>query len=52
MNLYVTIRATGVLRILVVRWTSGFVGADSMINAVARQTELVHTTEFQKPWIG
>ena len=52
MNLYVAISATGVLRILVVCWTSGFVGADSMVHTVARQAELVHTTEFQESWIG
>ena len=36
MNLDVAIRATGILRILVVGWTSRFVRADTMVNAVAR----------------
>ena len=52
MNLHVTIRATGVLRILIVRWTDRLVGSDPMVHTVARQTELVHTTEFQESWIG
>jgi hypothetical protein len=47
MNLYVAIRATGILRILVVGWTSRLVGADAMVNTVARQAQLVDTREFQ-----
>ena len=37
-NLYVTRRATRVLRILVVRWTSRLIGPDAVVHAVARQT--------------
>ena len=48
MNLDVTIRAARILRILIVRWTSRLVGADAVVHAVARQTELVYTTEFQE----
>ena len=51
MNLYVAIGATRILRILVMSWTSGFFGPHSVVHAVTRQTELVHTTEFQESWI-
>ena len=47
-NLDVTIRTARILRILIVRWTSRLVGADAVVHAVARQTELVYTTEFQE----
>ena len=46
------VRATLILCILVVRWTSRLVGADTMIDAVARQTQLVYTSEFQQSWIS
>jgi len=46
------IRATGILRILVVRWTSRLAGAHAVVNAVARQAQLVNTSEFQQPWIS
>ena len=46
------IRATGILRILVVRWTSRLVGAHAMINAVAGQTQLINTGKFQQSWIS
>ena len=52
MNLYVTISATGVLRILVVRWTSRLVRAHTMVHAVARQTQVIHRTELQHPRIS
>ena len=52
MNLHVTIRATGVLRVLVVCWTSGFVGADAVVHTVARQTQLVHASELQQSRVG
>ncbi len=45
------IRATGILRILVVRWTSRLVGAHAVVNAVARQTQLVDASEFQQSWV-
>ena len=51
MNLYVTIGATGVLRILVVRWTSRLLGADSVLDAVARQAQMVYRAELQHPRI-
>ena len=52
MNLDVTIRATRILRVLVMRWTTWFVGSDTMIDTVARQAQLVDTSEFQQSWIG
>jgi hypothetical protein len=51
-NLYVTISATGVLRILVVRWTTRLVCADAMVHAVTRQAEVIHRTELQHSRIG
>jgi hypothetical protein len=51
-NLDMAIRATGILRILVVRWTSRLIGAHAVVNAVTRQTQLVNTSEFQQPWIS
>lgn len=51
-NLDVTIRATGILRILIMRWTSGLIGAYAVVNAVARQTQLIDTSEFQQPRIS
>ena len=47
-NLDVTIRAARVLCILVVCWAGRLVGADAVVHTVARQTELVYTTEFQE----
>ena len=47
-NFDVTIGAARILRILIVRWTSRLVGSDAVVHAVARQTELVYTTEFQE----
>ena len=47
MNLHVTIAAISVLRVLVVRWTSGFSCADAVLYAVARQTELVDAAVAQ-----
>ena len=47
MNLYVTISATCVLRILVVRRTSRLVSADSVVHAMARQAQVVYRTELQ-----
>ena len=51
MNLDVAIRATRILRILVMCWPSRLLGSHAVVHAVARQTELVHTTEFQESWI-
>ena len=52
MNLDVAICAARILRILIVRWAGRLVGSDAVVHAVARQTELVHTTEFQESRIG
>ena len=52
MNLDVAIRATGILRILVVRWTSRLVGAHAVVNAVARQAQLIDASEFQESGIS
>jgi hypothetical protein len=46
-NLDVTISAGGVLRVLVVRWTSGLVGAHTVIDAMARQAQVIDRTELQ-----
>lgn len=46
------VRATGVLGVLVVCWTSRFAGAHAMVHAVTRETQLVHPSEFQQPRIG
>ena len=51
MNLYVTSRAARVLRILVVRWTSGLIRAHTVVHAVTRQTERIHGAELQHPRI-
>ena len=47
MNLDVTISASGVLRVLVVRWTSRLVGAYTVIDTMARQTQVIDRTELQ-----
>ena len=47
MNLDVTISASRVLRILVVRWTSRFVGAHTVIDAMAGQAQVIDRTELQ-----
>ena len=52
MNLDVAICAARILRILIMRWAGRLVGPDAVVHAMARQTELVHTTEFQESWIG
>ena len=52
MNLYVTISATRVLRVLVVRWTTRLVGANAMVHAVTRQTQVIHCAELQHSRIG
>jgi len=51
-NLDVAVGATRILRVLVVRWTSGFVGADAVVHTVARQTQLVHASELQQSRVG
>lgn len=48
MNLDVTIRAIGVLRIQVVLWTCGLFRADTMGHAVTRQTELGYAARNQQ----
>ena len=52
MNLDVTSRATRVLRILIVSWTSRLVCSNTMVHAVTRQTEVVYGTELQHSRIG
>ena len=52
MNLYVTVSAACVLRVLVVRWTTRLVSAHTMVNAVARQAQVVYGTELQHPRIS
>ena len=52
MNLYVTSRAACVLRILVVCWTRRLISAHTMVHAVTRQTEVIHSTELQHPRIS
>ena len=47
-NLDVAIRATRILRILIVRWTGRLVRTHTMIDAVTRQTQLVDPSEFQQ----
>ena len=51
MNLYVTISATRVLRILVVCWTSRLIRTDAMVHAMTRQAKVIDRTELQHPWI-
>ena len=47
MNLYVTRSATCVLRILVVRGTSGLIRSHTVVNAVARQAQVIYRAEPQ-----
>ena len=51
-NLYVTVSATRILRVLVVRWTTWLVGANTMVHTVTRQAELIHCAELQHSRIG
>ena len=41
------IRATRILRILVMCWTSRFFGSDAVVHAVASQAQVIHGTELQ-----
>jgi len=50
-NPHVTISTASILRVLIVSWTSRFVGTDTMINAVTRQTQLIDGAKLQKPGI-
>jgi len=47
-----TVCAAGVLRILVMCWTSGFISADTVVNTMAGQTQLIHGTESQQPGVS
>ena len=47
MNLYVTVGATPVLRIQIVRWTSRLIRSDTMVHAVTRQAQVIHSTKLQ-----
>ena len=47
-----TIRAVRVLRIQVMLRTRGLFSADTVCNAVARQTELRYAARDQQAWIG
>ena len=51
-NLDVTRRAVGVLRVLIVLGTSRLNSPDVMCHAVTRQAELVDRAESQEPRIG
>ena len=51
-NLDVTRRAVGVLRVLIVLWSSRLNGSDVMRHAVTGQTELINCAESQQPWIS
>ena len=51
-NLDVTRRAVGVLRVLIVLWSSRLNGSDVMRHAMTRQTKLVNRAESQEPRIG
>ena len=51
-NLDVTRRAVGVLRVLIVLWSSRLNGPDVMRHTVTRQAELVDRAESQEPRIG
>src|SRR6185295_15357517 len=47
-NLDVTVRAVGVLRVQVVLWTGGLVRADAVSRAVTGQTELSYSARDQQ----
>ena len=47
MNFDVTGSATGVLRVLVVRWTSRLISSDAMVHAMTGQAQVIHCTKLQ-----
>ena len=47
MNLDVTISATGVLRVLVVRRASRLVRSHAVVHAMTRQAQMIHLAELQ-----
>ena len=47
MNLDVTISATGVLRVLVVRWASRLIRSHAVVHAVTRQAQVIDLAELQ-----
>ena len=47
MNLDVTVSATGVLRVLVVCWTSRLICSHAVVHAVTGQAQLIDGAEFQ-----
>ena len=51
MDLYVTVRAIGVLRVQVMLRAGGLNGANIVGNTVACQTKLGHPARGQQPWI-
>lgn len=51
MNLHVTRGAIGVLCIQIVLWPCRLNGADAVVHAMTRQTELVDGSESQEPRI-
>ena len=51
-NLDVTGRAVGVLRVLIMLWSSRLNGSDVMSHAVTGQTELIDCAESQQPRIS
>jgi hypothetical protein len=51
-NLHMTSGAVGVLRVLVMLWSTRFNGSDVMRDAVASETQLIDSAEPQQPRIG
>jgi len=51
-NLDVTGRAVGILRVLIMLWSSRLNGSDVMRHAVTGQTELIDCAEPQQSWIS
>lgn len=51
-NLDVTGRAVGILRVLIMLWPSRLNRSDVMRHAMTGQTKLIDCAESQQPWIG
>ena len=51
-HLDVTGCAVGILRVLIMLWSSRLNGSYVMRHTVASQTELIYCAESQQPWIG
>ncbi len=52
MNLDVTVSATGVLRVLVVRRASRLIRTHAVVHAMTRQAQVVHCAELQHARVG